>query len=170
MLVFDQGDSRFNFRVAGIACRDGHVLVHRATHEAFWTFPGGRAEMGEPTKDTLVREMAEEIQSTVTPGRLLWLVENFFRYEGRDFHELGFYYEMEIAPSFPFKPGEIVRRVADGGSDIEFKWVQADEGTLMALPLYPAFIPPRIGALPATTEHVVWYDAVPVENRDSRPI
>lgn len=28
----------FNMRIAGIAFRDGHVLVHRATHENFFAF------------------------------------------------------------------------------------------------------------------------------------
>jgi 8-oxo-dGTP pyrophosphatase MutT (NUDIX family) len=36
----------FQMRVAGLGFRNGHVLVHRAVHEPFWTFPGGRAEMG----------------------------------------------------------------------------------------------------------------------------
>lgn len=80
----------FQMRVAGIAFRDGHVLVHRATHEKFWSFPGGRAEMGEQSQDTLAREMVEELGVEAQVGRLLWVVENFFHYEGKDWHELGF--------------------------------------------------------------------------------
>ncbi len=74
----------FQMRVAGLAFRDGHVLVHRATHEKFWTFPGGRAEMGERSEETLAREMVEELGVEAKIGRLLWAVENFFHYEGKD--------------------------------------------------------------------------------------
>ena len=87
----------FQMRVAGIAFRDGHVLVHRATHEKFWSFPGGRAEMGEETKETLAREMVEELGVEATVGRLLWVVENFFEYNNIKHHEIGFYYQMEIS-------------------------------------------------------------------------
>jgi 8-oxo-dGTP pyrophosphatase MutT (NUDIX family) len=61
----------FQMRIAGLAFRDGHVLVHRATHEAFWTFPGGRAEMGETSEETLTREMVEELGVTASVGPLL---------------------------------------------------------------------------------------------------
>ena len=97
----------FQMRIAGLAFRDGHVLVHRATHETFWTFPGGRAEMGETSAETLAREMMEELGVEADVGRLLWVVENFFRYEERDWHELGFYYRMELPAIFPFHPTDI---------------------------------------------------------------
>ncbi len=168
MLSFDQGSDRFNFRVAGLAFNDGHVLVHRATHEHFWTFPGGRAEMGEETEQTLRREMREEIQHDVEVGRLLWVVENFFRYEGQEFHELGFYYAMEIDTDFPFRPGEIVHEIVDGVNECIFKWVTASAEVLAAMPLYPEFIPRRIGSLPQTTEHLVWRDQIPAENQRPR--
>ncbi len=168
MLVFDRGKNRFSFRVAGIALRQGHALVHRATHEHFWTFPGGRAEMGEETAETLRREMREEIQCEIEVGRLLWVVENFFRYEGREFHELGFYYVMEIDPVFPFEPGEVVHEIVDGVNECEFKWVTASPKVLAALPLYPQFVPDRIGNLPVSTEHLVWRDRIPAENQRPR--
>ncbi|AGS23282.1 NUDIX hydrolase domain-containing protein [Rhizobium etli] len=43
--------ARFNYRIAGLGFRDGHVLVHRPVHEPFWTFPGGRAEIGGRVED-----------------------------------------------------------------------------------------------------------------------
>ena len=168
MLVFDQGAGRFNFRVAGIATRNNHVLVHRAKHEAFWTFPGGRVEMGEETRTTLGREILEETGMQTTVGRLVWLVENFFRYEGQDFHELCFYYLMEVDPAFPFHPDKVVHEIVDGRNDIEFKWAIAERSPLADLPLFPQFIPQRIGNLPDTTEHLVWRDNIPPVNQRPR--
>ncbi len=147
----------FQMRVAGLAFRNGHVLVHRAVHEPFWTFPGGRAEMGEASAETLRREMMEELGAAVTVGRLLWTVENFFHYEGRDCHEFGIYYLMDLPDEFPFHPTEIVHRVMDG-SELEFKWAPATAAGLKALDIPPYFIADEIEALPQTPRHVVWRD------------
>ncbi|MDR6816914.1 8-oxo-dGTP pyrophosphatase MutT (NUDIX family) [Neorhizobium sp. 2083] len=147
----------FQMRIAGLGFRDGYVLVHRATDEAFWTFPGGRAEIGETSEETLRREMVEEIGVEVTVGRLLWSVENFFHYEDRDWHELGYYYLMDIPETFPFHPTEIVHRVKDE-HDLEFKWVPATVEALRALDIPPYFIAEEIESLPVSPRHLVWRD------------
>jgi 8-oxo-dGTP pyrophosphatase MutT (NUDIX family) len=161
MIKIDAGKTRFNFRVAGLALRDGHVLVHRATHEKFWTFPGGRAEIGETSVETLTREMREELGVAVNVGPLLWAVENFFTFEKRDWHELGYYYRMTVPSSFPFASGSIIHTVEDGHSSLEFKWVPATVATLKSLPLQPNFISDRIENLPGTGEHLIWHETVP---------
>ena len=148
----------FQMRVAGLGFRDGHVLVHRAVHEPFWTFPGGGAEIGETSEQTLAREMVEEMGVQVRVRRLLWMVENFFRYEGRDWHELGLYYLMEVPPSFPFASGSIIHRVVDGDSELEFKWVPATVQSLKSLDIPPYFIADEIENLPEAPRHLVWDD------------
>ena len=147
----------FQMRIAGLGFRDGHVLVHRAVHETFWTFPGGRAEVGETSEETLKREMVEELGAEVKVGRLLWAVENFFRYEERDWHELGFYYLMELPESFPFHSTDIVHRIVDT-HELEFKWVKATRDSLKALDIPPYFIAGEIEDLPMSPKHVVWRD------------
>ena len=161
MVKIDAKPRLFNFRIAGLAFRNDHVLVHRATHELFWTFPGGRAEIGETSAETLAREMEEELGVTATIGPLLWTVENFFHFEKRDYHELGFYYRMDLPDAVPFAEHRIVHRIVDGKNEIEFKWVKATPEALGALPLQPAFISERILTLPTLTEHLVWRETVP---------
>ena len=148
----------FQMRVAGLGFRNGHVLVHRAVHEPFWTFPGGGAEIGETSDETLRREMMEELEVHVRVDRLLWIVENFFHYEGRDCHELGIFYLMDIPESFPFASGEIVHRIKDGNNELEFKWVPATTQALTELDIPPYFIASEIENLPQTVKHLVWDD------------
>ncbi len=149
----------FQMRIAGLGFSNGHVLVHRAKHESFWTFPGGGAEIGETSEQTLVREMEEELGVTVSLGRLLWTVENFFHYEGRDCHEVALFYVMDIPPEFPFSDsGEIIHEVSDGGNDLEFKWVSATHAALAELDIPPYFIAAEIENLPETPRHVIWDD------------
>ena len=88
MITLAHGDYSFNYRIVGVALHDGHVLLHRGESEDFWTLPGGRAELGEPAEETLRREMREELGVEVEVERLLWVVENFFSYQGRSWHEL----------------------------------------------------------------------------------
>ncbi len=158
MIRIDAPPRRFNFRIAGLGFRDDHVLVHRAIHEDFWSFPGGRAEIGETSAETLKREMVEELGVEVTVGRMLWTVENFFRYEERDYHEIGFYYLMEIPKVFPFHPSEVVHRLKDGNSDLEFRWVKATKAALINLDIPPYFIAEQIEDLPQTPAHIIWND------------
>lgn len=148
----------FQMRIAGLAFRDGHVLVHRATHENFWTFPGGRAEIEETSQETLKREMVEELGVTVSVERLLWVVENFYHYEKKDWHELGFYYLMALPESFPFHPSDIVHQVRDHNNDLEFRWVEATRSALTELDIPPYFIADEIENLPVSVRHLVWRD------------
>lgn len=148
----------FQMRVAGLGFRNGHVLVHRAVHEKIWSFPGGGGEMGETSEQTLKREMQEELGVDVRVGRLLWVVENFFHFESRDWHELGFYYLMDLPAEFPFHENEIVHRNTDGKNELEFKWVRATEAALKDLDCPPYFIADEIEALPETPRHLVWDD------------
>lgn len=158
LIRLNAGRARFQVRVAGLGFRDGYVLVHRAVHETFWTFPGGRAEIGETSQETLRREMMEELGVDVTVGRLLWSVENFFHYEQLDWHELGLYYLMDIPAGFPFDPERIVHRIQDGDNDLEFKWARATREALVALDIPPYFIAEEIENLPSTSCHLVWRD------------
>lgn len=158
LIRLNAGRARFQVRVAGLGFRDGYVLVHRAVHETFWTFPGGRAEIGETSQETLRREMMEELGVDVTVGRLLWSVENFFHYEQLDWHELGLYYLMDIPAGFPFDPERIVHRIQDGDNDLEFKWARATREALVALDIPPYFIAEEIENLPSASRHLVWRD------------
>jgi ADP-ribose pyrophosphatase YjhB (NUDIX family) len=152
------GQRLFQMRIAGLAFREGHLLVHRAVHENFWTIPGGRAEMGEASSETLVREMREELGVEARVDRLLWVVENFFHYEERDWHELGFYYLMHLPEIFPFASDEIIHRVEDSGNELEFKWVPATRSSLQALDLPPYFLADEIEDLPLMPKHITWVD------------
>lgn len=77
MICFDRDNKRFNFRIAGVSIHNNKILLHRTEKDSFWTLPGGRNEFNEFSKDTLLREMKEEIGENVEIERLLW-VRNFY--------------------------------------------------------------------------------------------
>ncbi len=66
--------------VGAVACHaDRVLLVRRGRPPAVgeWSVPGGRVETGEPVRDAVVREVAEETGLTATVGEFLGWVERF---------------------------------------------------------------------------------------------
>ncbi|MBN1660707.1 MAG: NUDIX hydrolase [Anaerolineae bacterium] len=156
MIVFDEGNVRFNYRAVGVALNAGKVLLHRAERDPFWALPGGRVELLEAASDTVRREMQEELGAEVRLERLLWVVENFFEYDGRSYHELALYFLM----TFPPDSDVLARRQPFGGDEgglyLIFQWFDLDR--LGEIELYPDFLKTALGSLPASPVHVVHHD------------
>ena len=65
MVAFEKGQAHFNYRVAGVAIHNGHILLDRNSRNNYWVLPGGHPEMMEPMTEALQREMKEEIGAEV---------------------------------------------------------------------------------------------------------
>ena len=158
MVHFPVGTRLFNYRVAGIALREGHVLVCREGNDDYVMLPGGRVEMGEPSPVALAREIAEELQSPAVIGRLAYTVENFFTHDGREVHELGAYYLIELPREFPFRRGGVVFESEDAGLSLHFEWVDLAGDGLVTRQLRPRFMIDLLRRIPAVTEHVIVHE------------
>jgi 8-oxo-dGTP pyrophosphatase MutT (NUDIX family) len=88
----------FNFRTVGVAIQNEQVLLHRAVHDTWWSLPGGRVELHEPSAEALVREMREEMGVEILVLRLLSVNEHFYVDDVslRRHHSLGLYYLMQV--------------------------------------------------------------------------
>lgn len=169
MISFDLGGGQFNYRVAGICLEAGRVLLQQAVGYDFWTLPGGRGELLEDSRSTLVREMHEELGVEVTCGRLLWVLENFFTYEGRAFHELALFYSMTLPVDSLLLgvTGEYAGLEPD--NPLVFRWFPVDH--LTGVKLYPTVLRTALRDLPATTQHLMHHDepdAMPYSNSTDR--
>ena len=159
MVNFRVGRRLFNYRTAGIAIRDGHVLICHEDDDDYIMLPGGRVEIGEASDVALAREIAEELRSAATIGRLIFTVENFFEHHGASVHEIGAYYAIEPAADFPFRRGGVVREVEEDGHQLRFEWLPIDGFPLVKRQLYPTWLAQRLLNLPATTEHLIVREA-----------
>jgi 8-oxo-dGTP pyrophosphatase MutT (NUDIX family) len=158
MLSFVVGDSKFNYRTAAVAIRDGHVLVCREDDDDYCMLPGGRVEMGESSLAALQREIAEELRSPATIGRLLFTAENFFMHLGLKVHEIGSYYLIELPADFPFRSTGVVLEVEDEGHVLHFEWVPIAGDGLVMRRLQPRWLVNRLGDLPAGPEHLILHE------------
>jgi ADP-ribose pyrophosphatase YjhB (NUDIX family) len=61
MIRLDRKPQLFSMRVAALIFQNGHVLVQRGTKDSYWALPGGRAEIGESSQETIIREIGEEL-------------------------------------------------------------------------------------------------------------
>jgi ADP-ribose pyrophosphatase YjhB (NUDIX family) len=152
VIAFDHPQARFNFRVAGVAYAQGRVLLQRVLGISFWFLPGGRVEILESAQDALRRELREELGVEASVGRLLWVAENFFEMAGREYHELGLYFQIEL-------PGSVYRTDEFEGFEptveLRMRW-----SPVAALPeIRPAFLRQALPRPPGSTEHIVFHDA-----------
>jgi ADP-ribose pyrophosphatase YjhB (NUDIX family) len=157
MIRLEEGNNRFNYRVVGIAINENRVLLHKADGDNFWALPGGRAEFGEPSEQTLKREMKEEIGTEVEVVRLLWFVENFFTYAGYRYHEIALYFLMRLPATCKYlDQGSFEGE--DAGVKLTFQWFPHQPEILSGLPLLPSFLQTAIQKLPESVQHVIHYD------------
>ena len=156
MITFEEGERRFDYRVAGIAINDNWVLLHKMERDDFWSLPGGRVKLLEPSKDALKREMQEELGVNIHVERLVWVVDNFFEYDGKSYHELALYFLMMFPhTSHLYKKSESFIGY-DGGVKLIFKWHKLEE--LEKLPIYPTFLRKSLSSIPDGTEYIVHTD------------
>ncbi|REA56878.1 NUDIX hydrolase [Dyadobacter luteus] len=138
----------FNFRVAGAAIWNDKILLHKTPSDNFWSLPGGRVDMFEFTRDTLLREMMEETGIAAEVTDLMWVVENFFAYDGRQYHEVGFYYRMILPESESQEDFSAV----EADTDLLFHWHPIDK--LHEIMVYPDFITADMIRNSESTRHI----------------
>lgn len=162
MISFDKEDTRFSFRIAGVAISNSKALLHRSEQDSFWALPGGRCEFSENSQETLVREIKEEIGVNIKIIKPLYFVENFFNYEGKAYQELSIIYLMEIHPDSRelIKKDEFYGKEYDSihGKELKiiFKWFNLKE--LENIKSYPSFLQTTLQNIKPYPEHIIHKD------------
>jgi 8-oxo-dGTP pyrophosphatase MutT (NUDIX family) len=141
----------FNYRVAAVMIVDNHVLIHKQAKDEHWALPGGRVELQEDSKTSVVREVKEELGIDVKVDRLLWFTENFFDYNQKNYHEIGLYYKVSsLNGEFNFHKEEFF---GEEGERLIYQWVPISN--LEKIRLYPEFIRTSLSELPEVPQHLV---------------
>lgn len=154
VISFPIDGQRFNYRVAGIIIMNGHVLVCREDDDDYTMLPGGRVELGEASAVSLVREMQEELAMPASVGRMIATSESFYSREGEDFHEMGFFYAVDLPGQGPNGSSPWLQR-PDEGHILSFYWVPLATDALEGFNLLPRWLPGFLREMPEGLTHIV---------------
>ena len=118
-------------RARAVAVRDGKILLvqHNGSSTNFWALPGGGVDEYESTKETLIREMKEELLVDVKLGKLLFIQELLSK--EKDWHSMEFFYEIlkpEKLDISRWKESEFAHELSAVG------WKDIDDENLVVLP------------------------------------
>jgi 8-oxo-dGTP pyrophosphatase MutT (NUDIX family) len=107
--------------------------------ETFYRPLGGGIEFGESSRETICRELMEEINVRVGRESLRYLgvVENIFTFNGSPGHELALIYDGELEDARLYEKEVITGKEANG-EDIHAVWKSLDEFTTGKSILYPS--------------------------------
>ena len=153
MVSFDIGGHRFQLRAAAVIIEHGYVLLHRFENDSIWALPGGRVGSGEAAASAVVREMLEETDEHLECGELLYVIENFFDYNGAPQHEVGLYFRSALRPESRLHDKTVSHKGAEGGKALEFRWFELTE--IESVNLHPAFLRNALAAPSSVARHVV---------------
>ncbi|PAD20138.1 NUDIX hydrolase [Terribacillus saccharophilus] len=157
-LTIDLGEQVLNCRTAGIIVKDNHVLLHKNKKDPFWTLIGGRIQLGEDSAHAVEREFEEELGISAQAEQLLWVVENFFAYRDRPFHEYSFIYLMKDVESKLQGTGEVISHVA---GDFIYEWIPLER--IEAISLKPDFLREKLVNLPSAPVHLIHKEIISVD-------
>jgi ADP-ribose pyrophosphatase YjhB (NUDIX family) len=141
----------FNYRVGAIITHRGRLLVNQLAGQDLWFLPGGRVHEGEMSTAAMEREVQEELASRCRVIRLVFLAESVFSEGSRKFHELCFYYLVELPSDSPFYRKSSFEMAVDGG--LYFTWHDIDD--LASINFQPHFLRDKLAVLPERLEHVM---------------
>lgn len=142
----------FNYRACGVIYDGKRVLLHRMKDDDFWTLAGGRVQMLEPSDHAIKREIKEELGENIEIDRLLWTVENFFKFKGKDYHEISTIYLVKLQKESWILNHENSFNGVEGERLI-YKWFNFDE--LNNLNIKPRFLKEKLTSLPGYPNHII---------------
>ena len=98
--IFTTEEYICDLRVAAVLVKDNKILVQRDKDGSEYALPGGHVKIGETLEAGLIRETMEEMGVQIECKKLLWSEECFWEWNGRQAHNISFYYLITASAAF----------------------------------------------------------------------
>ena len=117
-------DQRIRPIAIGIVWRGDEILVAQVCDDDGridgWRPLGGGLEFGERSSETLKREFAEELNTTIAEPILLTAMENHYEHQGVRGHEIVFVFETSFCDPKVYQQDEF--KIVEGSLTILAEW------------------------------------------------
>lgn len=133
-ILFDVDGILFSYRVGGVLIKDSKILLTKGGDD--YSLPGGHSQIGETSRETIIREFKEETGLDVEPLNVISTYENFWKWDNKDCHQLCIYYKLKIVDEMK----ELVPN--PDTKDTKFIWFELKD--LKNINLYPIGISDQI--------------------------
>ena len=117
-----------NCRAVAIITNNNKILLQKRKQDEFWALPGGKIAVLEKGKETVKRELFEEMGVDVEVSELLDVEENFFSFKGKEFHEFIFMYLTSLNNNMRLEKIKEFNGVEEK-KNLVFKWFDKDDIT-----------------------------------------
>ena len=150
--IFTTEEYICDLRVVAVLVRDNKILVQRERDGNEYALPGGHVKISETLESGIIREVMEEIGVQIECKKLLWSEECFWEWNGRQAHNISFYYLIELCDCFEIPDnGEFVSQ--KDNCNVVIGWLPVEQ--LQKMIIYPEFIKEEIYHLDGPMKHFV---------------
>ena len=121
-----QDDYRLNVRAAAVITHNNKILAHKDLAEGHYALLGGRIAIGEDSRQTIKREIFEEMGKEIEITEYLATIENFFPWKGRTTHEFQIVYRAEFVDEKDKALQETIKNL-EGNENIQYEWLDLNK-------------------------------------------
>jgi len=122
----------FEVIARGVCIKSGKILLCQTKGSPITYLPGGHVDFMETARESLEREIMEELACASVAGKFLGMIEHSFIQKGQRHCEWNAFFELKISD---LNPDEDVSAAEE---HLQFKWCELDE--LESAKLEPAVL------------------------------
>ncbi len=119
---------------------DSEIFVSKAydsvKNDFYYRPIGGTVEFGEYSYETIVREIKEELNTEIENIQLKKIIENIFKCDGLNGHEIMFVYSSDFCDK-TFYEKKKYKLIENNGEEFEAEWIDSQKFINKELRLVP---------------------------------